>query len=127
MPDIVLKEEAYQVIGACFEVYNQLGCGFLEAVYQEALERELSSRRIPHLAQPLLEITYKDRPLRQTYRADLVCFGSILVELKAVSTLRDEHRSQVLNYLHATKLPLGLLVNFGHSNDLQHERFLPRL
>ncbi|MEQ8846217.1 GxxExxY protein [Botrimarina sp.] len=126
MAQLVLKDEAYRIVGACFEVYNTLGCGFLEAVYQEALELELSERGIPFKSQAALRIAYKGRTLSTEYKADLVCFGQILVELKAVSELVDAHRSQTLNYLHATRMPLGLLVNFGHKSDLQHERFLPR-
>lgn len=126
MAEIVLKDESYAIVGACFEVYNELGCGFLEGVYQEALEIELNSRGIPFVAQPLVPISYKGSSLTQTYRADLVCYDAILVEIKAVSNLADEHRAQILNYLHATKQPLGILVNFGNSHGLQHERFLPR-
>lgn len=126
MAEIVLKDESYAIVGACFEVYNELGCGFLEAVYQEALQLELSAKQIPFTPQSPLQIKYKGQPLLQAYRADLVCFDSILVELKAVSHLNDEHRAQLLNYLHATRMPLGLLINFGHSKGLQHERFLPR-
>ncbi|TWU00205.1 hypothetical protein Pla108_11510 [Botrimarina colliarenosi] len=126
MAQIVLKDESYAIVGASFEVYNDLGCGFLEAVYQEALQLELAARQIPFTPQSVVQVHYKGQPLLQAYRADLVCYGSILVELKAVSHLTDEHRAQLLNYLHATKLPLGLLINFGHSKGLQHERYLPR-
>ena len=126
MAEIVLKDESYAIVGACFEVYNELGCGFLEAVYQEALQLELGARQIPYVPQSRLQIHYKGQPLIQAYRADLICYGSVLVELKAVSYINDDHRAQLLNYLHATKMPLGLLINFGHSKGLQHERFLPR-
>jgi GxxExxY protein len=126
MAEIVLKDESYAIVGACFEVYNELGCGFLEAVYQEALQLELGAKQIPYVPQSPLLIHYKGQPLIQAYRADLVCYGSILVELKAVSYINDDHRAQLLNYLHATKMPLGLLINFGHSKGLQQERFLPR-
>ncbi|QDV75357.1 GxxExxY protein [Botrimarina mediterranea] len=126
MAEIVLKDESYAIVGACFEVYNELGCGFLEAVYQEALQLELGAKQIPYVPQSPLQIHYKGQPLIQAYRADLICYGSVLVELKAVSYINDDHRAQLLNYLHATKMPLGLLINFGHSKGLQHERFLPR-
>lgn len=126
MAELILKDEAYAIVGAAFEVYNQLGCGFLEAVYQEALEIEIAARGIPFASQPSLTIGYKGRELRQAYRADLVCYDKVLVELKAVSHLADEHRAQVLNYLHATRLPLGLLINFGSPDGVRHERFLPR-
>lgn len=126
MGEVIFPEESYRIIGACFEVYNQLGCGFLEAVYQESLEIELADRRIPFVPQASIEVEYKGRALKHAYRADIVCYDSVLLELKAVSHLADEHRAQTLNYLHATRLPLGILINFGHPNGLQHERFLPR-
>ncbi len=97
MPEIIQAEECYKIIGACFEVYREKRCGFLEAVFQECLELELTLQGIPFEAQRLLPLSYKGRPLVQTYKADLICFGQILVELKAVSTLTDEHRAQVLN------------------------------
>ena len=90
-----------------------MGCGFLEAVYQECLERELKRRNIPFVAQPILNLVYKGELLTQTYKPDLICFDSIIVELKAVSVISGEHQAQVLNYLKATGKKLGLLVNFG--------------
>jgi GxxExxY protein len=105
------------------EVYNEKGCGFLEAVYQECLEIELGLRGIPFVAQAELPLAYKGRPLRQTYRADLVCFGIIIVELKATSVIADEHRAQLLNYLNSSGFRLGLLANFGHHPGLEWERF----
>lgn len=122
MKDLVLKEECYQVLGACFEVYKEKGCGFLEAVYQECLEHELTDRQVPFLAKPKLPLHYKGRPLRQTYEPDLLCHGQLIVELKAVTALCDEHRAQVINYLHAGNYPLGLLVNFGHFPKVEYER-----
>ena len=104
------------------EVYNHLGQGFLEAVYQEALEMEFLAQQIPYQREKELEIYYKGRPLRQTYKADFVCYDGIIIELKAVAELSDAHRSQIYNYLHATHGKLGILINFGHANGLQYER-----
>lgn len=124
-PDNVLyREESYRIMGACFEVYKEKGCGFLEAVYQECLEIELGFREIPFVAQAELLLNYKDRPLKQRYKPDLVCFGQIIVEIKAVSQITDEHLAQVHNYLHATGLRLGILVNFGHHPKLQYKRIV---
>ena len=106
------------------EVYNHLGHGFLEAVYQEALEKEFIARRIPYEREKELTIEYKGEVLKQTYKADFVCYGKIIVELKAVSVLDDCHRSQVYNYLHATGFRLGLLMNFGYSEGLEYERIV---
>ena len=123
-PDLILADESYKIIGACFEVYKEKGCGFLEAVFQECLELELRLQRLPFETQKVIPLTYKGLPLGQTNKADLVCFGKVLVELKAVSELADEHHAQVLNYLHATGFRLGLLVNFGHYPKLQWERIV---
>ncbi len=121
---IVYKEESYKIVGAAFKVYNTLGHGFLEAVYQEALEIEFQHQGIPYEREKELKIKYEDIELKQTYKADFVCFGKIIVELKAVSALDDAHRSQVYNYLHATGYKLGLLLNFGHSKELEKERII---
>lgn len=123
MADIVLKEEAYKIVGACFEVHNELGAGFLEAVYQESLEQEFRSRGIPFQSQPCVPIAYKGSLLTKTYQPDFVCFEQVIVEIKSVSELAEGHRAQVINYLKASGLPLGLLINFGESAGLQHERF----
>lgn len=104
------------------QVYNTLGSGFLEPVYQEALAIELAKRGIPFVREKELKIYYDGHELKQTYRADFVCYDSIIVELKAVSDLNDSHRSQVYNYLKATGLKLGLLYNFGYPDGLQYER-----
>src|SRR5438876_8962600 len=120
MTEIVYKRESYAIIGACFEVYNEKGCGFLEPVYQERLSIEFE--RIPAIAEPSLVLSYRGRILNQTYEPDYVCFDKIIVELKAVSALTDEYRAQLLNYLHATGFELGLLVNFGHYPGLEYER-----
>jgi len=121
-PLIVYEEESYKVVGAAFKVYNGLGSGFLEAVYQEALEIELQKQGIPYEREKELKIQYDGIELKQTYKADFVCFGKIIVELKAVSALEDAHRSQVYNYLHATGYKLGLLLNFGCADELEKER-----
>ena len=119
---IYYKQESYSIIGAALEVYNNLRHGFLEPVYQEALEREFSARSIPYEREKELTIYYKDKPLKQTYKADFVCYGEIIVELKAVSELNDAYRSQLYNYLHATGCTLGILINFGNSERLEYER-----
>jgi len=122
MTEIIYKKESYAIIGACFEIYNEKGCGFLEPVYQECLAIEFEYQRIPAIAKPSLVLSYRGRILKQTYEPDYVCFEKIIVELKAVSALADEHRAQRLNYLHATGFELGILVNFGHCPGLEHER-----
>jgi len=124
MKDIILAEEAYKIVGACFEAYKEKGCGFNEAIYQECLELELALQSIPFVAQPQLPLSYKGRALKQSFRPDLICFGTVLVELKAVTTLADEHRSQCLNYLKATGLRFALLINFGHHPKLEWERIV---
>ena len=111
---IIYHDESYAIQGAIFAVYKEMGSGFLEAVYQECLERELSARGIPFKSQTEIQIFYNGVPLRQTYRADLVCYDKIILELKAVRNLLPEHSAQLQNYLHATGMRLGLLVNFGH-------------
>ena len=111
---IIYPEESYVIQGAIFAVYQGMGAGFLEAVYQECLERELSARGIPFKSQTEIQILYNGVPLRQTYRDDLVCYDKIILELKAVRNLLPEHSAQLQNYLRATGMKLGLLVNFGH-------------
>ena len=107
------KEESYKIRGAIFAVHRELGCGFLERVYQDALEYEFKERGIPYEREKLIQIMYKDKPLGEPYRADFVCYDKIIVELKAVEKLQGIHRAQVVNYLKATGMKLGLLVNFG--------------
>lgn len=124
MADLIYKEECYAIIGACFAVYTDKGHGFLEPVYHECLEIELRHCGIPALSKSKLRLTYRGLALRQTYEPDFVCFGKIIVEIKAVSALADEHRAQVLNYLSATGCELGLLVNFGHYPRLEYERIV---
>ncbi|HCE46622.1 MAG TPA: GxxExxY protein [Lentisphaeria bacterium] len=121
---IVFKEESYKITGACFEVYKEMGCGFLESVYQECLKMELQDQQIPFVEQSELKLFYKERLLKQTYRPDFICYDSIVVELKAVTDLTKEHQAQLFNYLRATNLRLGLLVNFGHYPKLEYERIV---
>ena len=121
---LLFEEESYRIRGAIFEVYREMGCGFLEAVYQECLETELNKQRIPFIAQPELELFYKDEKLQQTFKPDLICYDQIIVELKAVREVCDEHRAQLHNYLKATGLKLGLLVNFGHYPKATIERIV---
>jgi GxxExxY protein len=122
--DLVYKEETYAIMGGCFSVYKDKGCGFLEGVYQECMEIEFDHLKLPAVPKPALSLTYRDRPLKQKYEPDFVCFGKIVLELKAVGNLVDEHRAQVLNYLNATGFKLGLLVNFGHYPKLEWERIV---
>ena len=122
MTKILFRDESYKIIGACFEVYKQKGCGFTEPIYQECLGMEFSFQGIPFITQPELKLEYKGTPLIQTFRPDFVCYGNIIVEIKALSNLIDVHRAQALNYLSATKFELALLVNFGHHPRLEYER-----
>lgn len=124
MNKLIHKEETYKILGACFEVYKEKGCGFLEAVYQESLEIEFELQDIPAKALVQIPLTYKGRKLKKTYEADFICYDKVLVELKAVSALTDEHRAQMQNYLHATGHRVGLLVNLGHYPKVEHERFV---
>ena len=111
--ELIYKDEVYAIQGAVFEVYKTLGNGFTEEVYQQCLERELSMRGIPFCAKKELKIYYKGEAIEKTYIPDLWCYDAIIVELKAVKELTREHEAQLANYLHLTKCPLGLLVNFG--------------
>lgn len=111
-------------MGACFEVYEEMGCGFLEAVYQECLEQELSHQNIPHQSQVSLQLRYKGQLLKQRFIPDFLCFDQIVLEIKAVSNFANEHRAQVHNYLKTTGYRLGILVNFGHSPKLEWERIV---
>ena len=122
--EILYKEESYTIVGACFEVYREKGCGFLEPVYQECMEIELRLQGISCVPKKSLALEYKGCPLRSTYEPDFICYDKIVLELKAVTELTDEHRAQVLNYLKATGLKLGILVNFGHYPKAQVERIV---
>ncbi len=121
---LLYKDECYAIQGAIFEVNKELGCGFLESVYQECLEYEFTLRKIPFESQKVLRLRYKDHDLEQTYKADLVCYNSVLLELKAVRQVTGEHRAQVINYLRASGLKLGLLVNFCHYPKAMVERIV---
>jgi GxxExxY protein len=121
---LIFKEECYRIQGAIFEVYREMGSGFLEAVYQECLEREFRRAGIPFRSQPELTLNYKGERLTQVYKPDFICYEQIIVELKAVKEVTGEHRAQVHNYLKATGLRLGLLVNFGHYPKSTVERIV---
>ncbi len=120
--ELIYRDESYAIMGACFEVYREKGCGFLEAVYQECLEIEFRVRAIPYKRHPMLAIAYKDCALQCKYTPDFICYDRIILELKAVPQLTDEHRAQVHNYLRATSFRLGLLVDFAHYPKLEYER-----
>jgi GxxExxY protein len=122
--ELIFKEECYKIVGACFEVYKDKGCGFLEAVYQECLEIELGLQGIPFRPRVELVLSYKGHPLKSYYIPDSICFEKIVVEIKAVSQLAAEHRAQLHNYLKATGHRLGLLVNFGHYPQVEWERIV---
>ncbi len=120
---IIYKDESYDIQGAIFDVYREMGCGFLEAVYQECLEKEFRFRDIPFVAQPELQLTYKGEELKQIYKPDIICYGKIIVELKALKQTAPEHEAQIINYLKATNMKLGLLVNFGSHPKVSITRF----
>ena len=122
--ELVYKEECYRVVGACFEVYKDKGCGFLEAVYQECLEMEFELQGVPFHQQLELALSYKGRALKQRYIPDFLCFDKIILEIKAATEIADVHRAQLHNYLKATGHRLGLLVNFGHHPQLEWERIV---
>ena len=122
--EIIYKDEAFAVQGACFEVYKTLGNGFLEAVYQEALAHEFKLQGIQFQEQCELKFQYKGIQLKQSYKPDFICYDKIIVEIKAVSNLAPEHRAQLLNYLKITNMHLGLLVNFGHYPKIEIERIV---
>ena len=113
LPDNTYDKELYAIIGAAMEVQNEMGDGFLELVYHDALNIELGLRGIPFETEKPIAINYKGKPLERTYKADLVCYDQIVVELKSVEKLKAEHTAQLLNYLKATGLPMGVLINFG--------------
>ncbi len=113
---MIYPNEAYEIIGAAMEVHNTLGQGFLESVYQEALEIEMRKRNIPFTSQSKIQILYKDVPMEHYFVADFVCYDKIIVELKSVSTILPEHEAQIINYLRATGFKLGILLNFNEEN-----------
>ena len=121
---LLYKQESHEILGACFEVYRQHGCGFLEEVYQESLCYELLECSIPFESKKRIQISYKGRTLNKYYEADFVCFDKVIIEIKACKNLDDSHRAQLHNYLKATNLRLGLLINFGHSPKCEFERIV---
>ena len=121
---LIFESQTYEIRGAVFEVYRELGCGFLESVYQECLEIEFQKRKIPYLAQHRLNLTYKGQILNQIYIPDFMCFDEVIVEIKAISTITGEHRAQIMNYFKATNKKLGLLVNFGSFPKATVERIV---
>ena len=123
MKDLLYAKEIYEITGAAMEVQNELGIGFQEPVYQEALAIELKNRGVPFEREKELTITYKGIQLEKKYYADFVCYGKIIVELKAVEEINNEHVAQVLNYLHATNIKLGYIINFGQK-PLQRKRIV---
>ena len=124
MDELVLGEEVYAVVGAAIEVHRELGVGFLEAVYQEAMERELALRGIAFEAQRELVIHYKGQPLGKSYVCDILCFGNVLVELKAMDRLTGREEAQVINYLKSSGLVVGVLINFGTHGKLEWRRLI---
>ena len=121
---ILFKDESYRIIGACFNVYKEMGSGFLESVYQECLRIEFEQQQIPFEEKPELLLQFRDRQLKQRFIPDFICYGKIILEVKAVSSLIDEHRAQLINYLNATKKELGIVANFGHYPKMEHQRLL---
>jgi GxxExxY protein len=123
MEEYKYTNETYAIIGAAMEVHKELGCGFLEPVYQEALENEFFYRKIPYQREQQLKIFYKSKELSKYYIADFICYNEIIVELKALSALTNDHIAQVINYLKATDKEVGLLINFG-TKTLEHKRLI---
>ena len=120
---MIFKDDSYRLIGVCMEVHSELGNGFLEPVYQEALEIALNENKIPYEREKELTISFRGRELKKKYIADFICFGKIIIELKALSALNSHHTSQVLNYLKITDFKLGLLINFGEER-LKYKRIV---
>jgi GxxExxY protein len=123
MEELIYPEECYAIMGACFAVYANKGCGFAEPVYHECLEIELRLRNVPAISKPRLAMEYNGHALKQTYEPDFVCYGKIILELKAVTKIASEHQAQIINYLRASRFQLGILANFGHFPRLDWERF----
>jgi len=113
---VLFKDESYQIVGACMAAHRELGCSFLEAVYQGTLEEVFKIKGTPYVREQFLDISYKGKLLNKTYKADFVCYGKVIVELKALATITSVHQSQLINYLKASQVKLGLLVNFGGSS-----------
>ena len=121
---LLFEAETHAILGACFEVYREKGCGFLEDVYQECLKIEFGIREVPFVSKQVLDLEYKGQKLRKKYEPDFFCFGKVILEIKAAKNLDDSHRAQLMNYLRATNSKVGLLVNFGHHPKTQFERFI---
>lgn len=124
MTELIYKDEVFAIVGAAIEVHRVLGSGFLEAVYQEAMEIESVSKRIPFASQQVLQIRYKQYILKKEYIADMVCFDKIIVEFKALDKLTGKEESQIINYLKATGYKVGALINFGSHAKLEWKRFV---
>lgn len=124
MADLLYEDEVFRIRGAIFEVYREMGSGFLEAVYQECLAREFKRTDIPYAAHRPLNLSYKGDRLDQVYRPDFICYDKIILELKASPSVMPEHKAQLLNYLRATGMRLGLVVNFGAPAKVQIERII---
>jgi len=122
--NILFKKECYAIQGAIFDVYRLMGCGFLESVYQTCLENEFRMRNIPFDSQKEMKLYYKGIELPQTFKPDLICYDKIIVELKAVTVILPTHQAQLVNYLKATGMKLGLLVNFGAHPKASVKRFV---
>ena len=121
--NLLYEKETFLIIGAAIEVHKELGNGFLEAVYQEALEKEFEIKRIPYKREVPFTIYYKNKPLNKQYFADFICYDKIIIELKTKSAICSEHQAQILNYLTASKLKLGIILNFG-KQSLEHQRII---
>ena len=121
---ILFRDESYKILGACFEVYNEMGSGFLEQVYQECLAIEFGLNEIPYIAQKPISLNYRGKQLSTCYIPDFVLYDKVILEIKAASALNDQHRAQVHNYLKTTGYRLGLLVNFGEYPKLTYERIV---
>jgi GxxExxY protein len=124
MTDLLYKEEVYAIVGAAMDVYNDLGPGFLENVYQEAMEMEVDIRKIPSKPFQEIHIKYKGRQLKKLYIADLVCYDKIIVEIKAMDRLTLREEGQLINYLKATGMKVSVLINFGHYPNLEWKRLV---
>ncbi|MBP5346759.1 MAG: GxxExxY protein [Bacteroidales bacterium] len=116
MDEIIYKDEAYKIVGAMMSVHNELGCGFLEAIYQEALEMEFQLQGIPYEREKELEVRYKGNVIGKKYKADFICYNKIIVELKAVDKILPEFKAQTLNYMKMSNSKLGILANFGQTS-----------
>src|SRR6266498_848346 len=124
MTDLLYKDEVYAIVSAAMDVYSHLGPGFLEAVYQEAMEVEVTARNIPHNPEQDVYIMYKGKALKKFYTPDLMCYEKVIVEIKAIDRLTSCEEAQLLNYLKATNMPVGLLINFGAERDLEWKRMI---